>query len=245
MDAVKTGNLIREIRTEKGLTQQSLAEKLHVSATAVSKWENGHSLPDISLLEPLSSVLGISITDLVIGERSGLIMEQSCAVKPILEEKDLLMKSLLDESVKQRRNSMIRWAMLAVISAAAAAGCFFLFWIVGFRAKQEEIRVVTEIQEGWNGNPEWVIHFKTADGKPLYPYTTSASIPSEDGTYAIPSRVIHLRVAPLGHLEPDSYTWGYSIERGLRPVGNYDFYVIVDYADGQVTYSMREEGLFD
>ncbi len=43
MDAKKTGKLIRELRTEKGLTQQDLASALHVSQTAVSKWENGVS----------------------------------------------------------------------------------------------------------------------------------------------------------------------------------------------------------
>ena len=41
MDIIKTGNLIKELRTEKGLTQKELAEKLNVSTAAVSKWENG------------------------------------------------------------------------------------------------------------------------------------------------------------------------------------------------------------
>ena len=44
MDAEKTGKLIRELRTEKGLTQKELASLLKVSPTAVSKWENGDSL---------------------------------------------------------------------------------------------------------------------------------------------------------------------------------------------------------
>ena len=43
MDAEKTGKLIKELRTEKGLTQQELASRLKVSSTAVSKWENGVS----------------------------------------------------------------------------------------------------------------------------------------------------------------------------------------------------------
>ena len=59
MDAIKTGKIIRDARAERGLTQQALAEALHLSATAVSKWENGHSLPDIGLLEPLSAALSL------------------------------------------------------------------------------------------------------------------------------------------------------------------------------------------
>ena len=65
MDIIKTGNLIKELRTEKGLTQKELSEKLNVSTAAVSKWENGKGFPDISILEKLSSELGISITELV------------------------------------------------------------------------------------------------------------------------------------------------------------------------------------
>ena len=59
MDIIKTGNLIKVLRTEKELTQKELAEKLNVSTAAVSKWENGKGFPDISILEPLSAELGI------------------------------------------------------------------------------------------------------------------------------------------------------------------------------------------
>ena len=55
----KTGQLIEKYRKEKKLTQVELAEKLGVSKSAISKWENGNNLPDITLLEPLSEILGI------------------------------------------------------------------------------------------------------------------------------------------------------------------------------------------
>lgn len=70
MNNEKTGNLIRSIRTEKGLTQKQLADELHVSSAAVSKWENGHGFPDVSLLEPLASALDITVTELVSGYRA-------------------------------------------------------------------------------------------------------------------------------------------------------------------------------
>ena len=70
MDAAKTGKLIRELRTEKGLTQQELASLLKVSATAVSKWENGRGLPDISMLEPLARVFNVTFAEIILGERA-------------------------------------------------------------------------------------------------------------------------------------------------------------------------------
>ena len=58
---MKIGNTIRELRKDKKLTQEQLAEKLHLSFQAVSKWENNISLPDISVIPSLASVLGVSV----------------------------------------------------------------------------------------------------------------------------------------------------------------------------------------
>lgn len=69
MNQEKIGMFIRELRTEKKLTQQELADKLGVSDKAISKWENGRCLMDLSLLKPLSDVLGISIVELINGEK--------------------------------------------------------------------------------------------------------------------------------------------------------------------------------
>ena len=60
MDPVKTGALIRALRTHLGLTQQNLADRLAVSDRTISKWERGLGCPDISLLAPLAAVLGVS-----------------------------------------------------------------------------------------------------------------------------------------------------------------------------------------
>lgn len=63
-----TGAAIKQLREAKGMTQAELAEKLGISGKAVSKWETAKGLPDISLLEPLSKALGISVTELMSGE---------------------------------------------------------------------------------------------------------------------------------------------------------------------------------
>ena len=70
MNAEKTGKLIRELRKEKKLTQQELAALLKVSPTAVSKWENGRALPDISMLEPLVKVFDVTFAEIILGERA-------------------------------------------------------------------------------------------------------------------------------------------------------------------------------
>ena len=68
MDNYVTGATIRNLRERKGLTQEELAERIHVSAKAVSKWETGKGFPDISLLEPLAGALDISVIELLSGE---------------------------------------------------------------------------------------------------------------------------------------------------------------------------------
>lgn len=69
MDMQKTGRLIRRLREARGITQKALAETLHVTDKAVSKWERGLSCPDVALLEPLAEQLGISVAELLQGER--------------------------------------------------------------------------------------------------------------------------------------------------------------------------------
>lgn len=68
MDHEKTGRLIQKLRREKGLTQLQLAQTLHVSDKAVSKWERGLGSPDVSLLAALSEALGAGIESLLCGE---------------------------------------------------------------------------------------------------------------------------------------------------------------------------------
>ena len=67
MDTYVTGDVIRRLREEKRMTQDALAQKLFVSAKAVSKWETGKGFPDVSLLEPLAAALGISVAELFSG----------------------------------------------------------------------------------------------------------------------------------------------------------------------------------
>ena len=68
MDQVKIGKFIAERRRSIGLTQAQLAEKLYITDRAVSKWENGKSMPDTSIMLDLCKLLKISVNDLLSGE---------------------------------------------------------------------------------------------------------------------------------------------------------------------------------
>lgn len=68
MDSKKIGSFIAKNRKKKGLTQEQLGERLGVTNKTISRWENGNYMPDLSLLEPLSKELGITINELLAGE---------------------------------------------------------------------------------------------------------------------------------------------------------------------------------
>lgn len=69
MNQEKIGAFLREVRKERGLTQGQLAEALGVSQKSISRWENGKTMPDYSLLPSICEVLGINVAELLAAER--------------------------------------------------------------------------------------------------------------------------------------------------------------------------------
>ena len=65
IDTANLGRRIADARRDRGLTQKDLAEKVGVTAQAVSKWERGSSCPDISILDEIACALGISVSELL------------------------------------------------------------------------------------------------------------------------------------------------------------------------------------
>lgn len=92
MDQIKVGNFIQGCRKAQNMTQTDLAKALHVSDQAVSKWERGLNYPDISLLCELASLLQVSVTELLQGERSMTVLKTDEAVKEVLEYSTTLIK---------------------------------------------------------------------------------------------------------------------------------------------------------
>jgi len=69
MNQLEIGNFINELRKEKNMTQEDLANRMGVTAKSVSRWENGKTLPDISLLVELAEILNITLTELLKGRK--------------------------------------------------------------------------------------------------------------------------------------------------------------------------------
>lgn len=84
MNQIKMGSFLKELRLEKRLTQEQLAEQLNVSNRSISRWETGNTLPDISLLIELAEFYDVEIKEIIDGERKSENMDQ--------KEKDTLLK---------------------------------------------------------------------------------------------------------------------------------------------------------
>lgn len=89
MDTVKTGKFLSELRRERGLTQEQLAEKIGTSNKTISRWENGNYMPPVEMLMVLSEFYGVSINEILSGRRLDQNEAQSAAeenLKSVLEE---------------------------------------------------------------------------------------------------------------------------------------------------------------
>ena len=83
MNQKKIGSFLKELRKEKGITQEEFAENLNVSGRTVSRWETGVNMPDISLLVDIAEFFNVSIPEIINGERKSEIMEKE--VKKVAE----------------------------------------------------------------------------------------------------------------------------------------------------------------
>ena len=93
MNQENIGKFIAELRKEKNMTQQELADKLMITDRAISHWENGRRLPDISLLKSLSEIFEVSITEILNGHRM--------SVKELENQKELINKLIDYENYKE------------------------------------------------------------------------------------------------------------------------------------------------
>lgn len=99
MNQAKIGAFISELRKEKELTQEQLGEKLGVSQKSISRWETGKNMPDISMLKPLSVELGITVSELIEGERQ--------VVADKISENSL--DQIIEYTVQSREHNVVLW----------------------------------------------------------------------------------------------------------------------------------------
>lgn len=137
MELKKTGAFIAQCRREAGLTQKELAERLHVSDRAVSKWERGLNLPGADLFEPLCQILGVTVRELLRGER--------CEDDEILPEEIAQAMYRLEamEKEEKRRNRRNRW-LLAALGALAMAVLLY-FPLSAYFQEDERAETVNQI----------------------------------------------------------------------------------------------------
>lgn len=105
MNQKKIGSFLKELRNEKGITQEQFAEILGVSGRSVSRWETGSNMPDISLLVEIADYFDVSIPEIINGERKSEKMNEE--VKEVAEamsdyattEKETLIKNVRVHSI--------------------------------------------------------------------------------------------------------------------------------------------------
>ena len=110
MDQIKIGRFIAQRRKEKNLTQMQLAERLNITDRAVSKWENGRSLPDASVMLGLCRELGISVNELLTGEV--LVMEN------YNENSEKLLLEMVKQKEEADKSLLAAETILGIISVA-------------------------------------------------------------------------------------------------------------------------------
>lgn len=88
MDTIKIGNFLRELRKEKNLTQEQLADVFNVSARTVSRWETGSNMPDISILVEIADYYQLDVREILNGERSKELPADTSALKEVAEYAD-------------------------------------------------------------------------------------------------------------------------------------------------------------
>jgi len=130
MDQNKVGNFIKELRKEKNLTQEQLAEHFNVARRTVSRWETGYNLPDLDILIEMSDLFCVDLREILDGERKSEKMDA--------EMKETVMKvaEYSNEGKKKMAKVTLVYFVVGIVSIIVNFGMRFLdlpptFW-VGF-----------------------------------------------------------------------------------------------------------------
>ena len=122
MDQIKIGAFLKTLRKEKNLTQEQAAEQLGVSNRTVSRWETGTNMPDIGLLLEIAELYGVSIPELIDGERKSEKMNE--------EAKEVA--SRMSDYAESEKTTILPKPFLFLIALAAAAAVAFGIWFLLF-----------------------------------------------------------------------------------------------------------------
>lgn len=124
LDKKKFGAFVALLRKENGLTQKQLAERLLISDKAISKWETGTTLPDTAMLIPLADILGVTVTELLTGER----IENESLLPETVED---IVKTAIayNEATPTRAwSEKGPWGIMYALGCLIGAICLFLLY---------------------------------------------------------------------------------------------------------------------
>lgn len=110
MDNLEFGAFIAQLRKEKNITQKELADQLHVTDKAVSKWETGKGFPDLKLMEPLAQALGVTLVELI-------QCQHQQADTLTMEEAETVVAQAMDQSQQntaRRYLALFRWILTGI-----------------------------------------------------------------------------------------------------------------------------------
>ena len=150
MNQEKIGKFIAENRKKQKLTQEQLAEKLGVTDRAVSNWENGKNMPDLSMFKLLCDELNISINELMSGEE----LDESRYIKK-LEENIITMVN----NIEMKKKRKFKLALIILLIAAVFGWCFYNFFLIdikydsrvsGCNIENDILNIYVKGQSVWN-----------------------------------------------------------------------------------------------
>ena len=121
IDQIKIGGFLRELRKEKELTQEQLAEKFGVSSRSVSRWENGNTMPELGILVELADYYEVEIKEIIDGERKSEIMEK--------EQKETLRK-VADYAEVEKKLAVKRRCIVTFVGTLMFALSIMIGYIV-------------------------------------------------------------------------------------------------------------------
>ena len=164
MDQEKIGKFISRLRKEKNMTQKELAENLGVSINAVSKWERGLCLMDVSLMKPLAEILDTSITEIINGEKNAnddINLQTSDAIEKTIKYSN-------DKIRKVKKKSKIIIIVLVISCLIGLIFGYKVFLIYQFDSNkytdQESIEHKKQFVAGLKNQDKMIIkHYKLLD----------------------------------------------------------------------------------
>ena len=146
MNMSRMGAFLQQLRKEQGLTQEQLGEKLHISGKTISRWETGTYMPPVEMLLALSELYGVSMNELVSGER--LTAEELPAraeenLAAVMKEQEIFQLQERKQFWTMKWQKEHRWTFVLLVGVFCGAS-LFLVW----RHRTELIIVLSLIAMG-------------------------------------------------------------------------------------------------